>query len=197
MSDERVRELERRWRESGAWSDRLTWLHAERRAGRLAEDEAGLLEALDAGLPLERLALLAYLGVPAAGRVLGDEAVALATHLGDLGGMRVVLGDEVEDADVRAWAVGLARFAGAGRALELLTEVAAAQAGVYLDAHEVRYLREVCQDAAAELTRRKGHERTSATLRWWEVVRDGFGLQLPPILAAGAAALLGELGAAS
>lgn len=190
-----MRELERRWRESGVWSDRLTWLHAERRAGRLAGDEAGLVAALDAGLPLERLALLAYLGVPAAGRVLGEETVALATHLGDLGGMRVALGEEVEDADVRAWVAGLARFTDAGRALALLTGVAAAQAGVYLDPPDVRYLREVCEDAASELTRRKGHERTSATLRWWEVVRDGFGLQLPPILAAGAAPLLSELSA--
>lgn len=106
--DERARELERRWQESGAWSDRLAVLHARRRSGELGPDEHRLLAALDEGSPLPRLTLLAYLRVPAAGRLLGDERVALASHRGDLGAVRVVLGDPTERNDEVSWAQGLA-----------------------------------------------------------------------------------------
>lgn len=110
--DERARELERRWRESGAWTDHLAVLHAQRRAGELGPDEHRLLAAIDAGLPLDRLTLLAYLCVPAAGRLLEDELVALASHRGDLGAVRLVLGDPTTRIDEAAWAQGLSAWGG-------------------------------------------------------------------------------------
>lgn len=113
MSDERLRVLERRWRESGRLTDRLTWLSAQARAGRLAPDVRELVRALDeGGCALDRLALLAYLGVPAAGELLGDERVELASYLGDLGAVRVVLGEEHDREDEIAWAHGLAHWPG-------------------------------------------------------------------------------------
>lgn len=109
MADQRLRELERRWLESGALADRLAWLAARLRAAELAPDVAGLVAGLGGGsLQLQRVALLAYLRVPAASEVLGDEVVALASYLGDLGAVRVVLGDESDGFEQAAWARGLA-----------------------------------------------------------------------------------------
>ena len=56
MSDLRARELERRWRETGALEDRVAWLRQRMRGGEL---------------PLERLALAAAVGDAASGEVLG------------------------------------------------------------------------------------------------------------------------------
>lgn len=120
MADQRLRELERRWLESGAFSDRLSWLSARLRAGELAPDVAGLVAGLGAdALSLQRVALLAYLRVPAAVEVLGDEVVALASYLGDLGAVRVVLGDESDGFEQAAWARGLAWWGARDAALAL------------------------------------------------------------------------------
>lgn len=59
MSDERLRELQRRWQETGAVEDGAALLRARLRAGTLTP---------------ERLALLAHLGEPAASLALGDDA---------------------------------------------------------------------------------------------------------------------------
>jgi hypothetical protein len=56
VTDERLRALERRWRETGATDDEAQYLQARARAGEL-----------DA----ERLALLAHCGHPAAERIVG------------------------------------------------------------------------------------------------------------------------------
>lgn len=58
MSDARLRDLERAWRESGALEDELAWLGERVRAGDLAE---------------ERLRLAASFGHPAAVVLLGEE----------------------------------------------------------------------------------------------------------------------------
>jgi len=124
MSDARVRELERRWRDSGALADRLAWQRARLRAGELTAEAGALLEALAAGLPEERLVLLAYLADPAAVEVMGDLVVELASFLGGFEAARVVLGDPIDaEEEVLAWAGGLAHWGRetAGRALaELL-----------------------------------------------------------------------------
>jgi len=60
MSDERLRELERRWRDSGDPGDEARYLGARLRAG---------------GLERRALALAAFLGHPAARAVLSEEAV--------------------------------------------------------------------------------------------------------------------------
>ena len=120
MADQRLRELERRWRESGALDDRLAWLTARGRAGELAPGVAGLVAGLGGGsLPLQRVALLAYLRAPAAVEVLGDEVVALASYLGELGAVRVVLGDPTDAEEERGWAAGLAHWGARDAALAM------------------------------------------------------------------------------
>ena len=58
MSDERLRELERRWKETGSVEDEAAWLSERVRAGELTE---------------ERLRLAAALGQPAAVAASGSD----------------------------------------------------------------------------------------------------------------------------
>ena len=80
MSDLRARELERRWRETGALEDRVAWLRQRMRGGEL---------------PLERLALAAAVGDAASGVVLGwterPDPARLAGVLAELGWARCAL----------------------------------------------------------------------------------------------------------
>lgn len=111
MSDQRLRELERRWQATGSFADRMTWLAARARAGALSAEVRELWGRLERGeLSRERLSLLAYLAVPAAGEVLGDARVELASYLGELGAVRVVLGEPASVEDEAAWAAGLAHW---------------------------------------------------------------------------------------
>lgn len=68
MSEERLRELERRWRQSGAASDQAALLAERVRAGLL---------------PAARLRLAAALGQPAARLALGGDAPALLEQSGN------------------------------------------------------------------------------------------------------------------
>lgn len=71
MADDRLRALERRWKETGAAEDEAAWLREQVRHG---------------DLPAERLRLAAYLGHEPALRVAGDAGViAVGDWLGPLG----------------------------------------------------------------------------------------------------------------
>ena len=92
MSDERLRELERRWQETGADEDEAAYLLARLRAGEL---------------DVERLKLAAYCDYAAAQLALGDEAPPTPSDLDAWGRGMHVWGKE---ACVRA-VVALARVA--------------------------------------------------------------------------------------
>lgn len=127
MSDQRLRELERRFRESGRLADRLAWFNARARAGELAPEVRGVVRGLEEGaLAFEQLTLLAYLSVLAAKEVLGDDVAELALRLGGPGAVRVVRGESGTKEDARAWAAGLGQWEGktVAAALALVTRVA-------------------------------------------------------------------------
>lgn len=67
MSDERVRELERRWKETGTLEDEVAYLGERTRSG---------------DLPRARLVLAAQLDHPAARRLLGENCPALIQDVG-------------------------------------------------------------------------------------------------------------------
>jgi hypothetical protein len=109
VSDERLRELERRWRETGDDADERRWLEARVRAGDLDPLALELLAPIWAGrAPRWRLEVLAYAGDPLArGVVDEEELVARAAYLGDTDAVEVLLGEEVTWEQVHRWAVGL------------------------------------------------------------------------------------------
>lgn len=190
MSDDRLRELERAWRQGGSVGDEAAWLAERRRAGALHDE---LLEA--AGL----------LGHRAARVVLGREGVALPegeVTAADV--VRQVRPDPVERlADLTAVAAALAEavlpLLGdvegplARSALGALTAAltcpcahhdadlaaAAARLGEHLDAVEpvpgpstsrARWAAEVIQDAALIARRVEGAEQIAVAV-WWDARR--------------------------
>lgn len=102
MSDARLREAERRWREGGRLEDRLRWWSERARAGELPADAPALIEAVAAGrLRLDRLELAAYLGEARAQALALDGVLA---RVGDEAVRRVVEDDAGATLeDVLAW----------------------------------------------------------------------------------------------
>lgn len=91
VSDARLRELERRWRETRAHEDELAWLRARLRAGELGP---------------ERLGLAAWCGHRAAREALEDDPEELLA-------LRVPLwADDEGGAEAGSWAPALVRRAG-------------------------------------------------------------------------------------
>ncbi|MCO5165541.1 MAG: hypothetical protein M9894_04115 [Planctomycetes bacterium] len=131
MSDERLRELERRWRQGGRPDDRLRWWSARARAGDLPAG-ADLLVARVAGgaLAAERVELAAYLGDARARALALEEVVERVAYGGDPGAMRVVFdAPDLRLDDVLGWVGGLALWepGAVERALLAATRDAAAR----------------------------------------------------------------------
>lgn len=111
MSDDRRRELERRYRASGNPQDWAEWALARRRAGELGQEADAVIERIASGeLSRERVALAGYLGDPVALALDEHEVIRLASYLSaDLEIVPVVLG-EPEAGDLEAWVRGLAHW---------------------------------------------------------------------------------------
>ncbi|HBP20840.1 MAG TPA: hypothetical protein DEA08_23995 [Planctomycetes bacterium] len=111
MSDDRLRELERRYRASGNAEDWAAWALARRRAGELGADADPYIERIAAGqLTREQVALAGYLGDPAALALDEHEVLRVASYMSDeLEIVPVVLGDP-ERGDLEAWVRGLAHW---------------------------------------------------------------------------------------
>ena len=92
MSDQRLRELERRWRENGTDSDQAAWLLERVRAGLLTDD---------------RLALAAYAEHPAARLALEGQPPTRAGLSAWVRGLRRLEGEGLRDAAVRLVALVL------------------------------------------------------------------------------------------
>jgi len=112
VSDQRLRELERRFKETGepaAWG---AWLRARVRQGSLDAAAVPLAARIEAGaLARERVQLAGYLGDPLALALDEHDTIALAVCLGDDAAVRVAL-DDYYDGDVEGWLVGLAHWGG-------------------------------------------------------------------------------------
>ena len=92
MSDQRLRELERRWRENGTDADQAAWLLERVRAGLLTDD---------------RLALAAYADHPAARLALEGQPPPRAGLTAWIRGLRKLEGEGLRDAAVRLVALVL------------------------------------------------------------------------------------------
>src|SRR5262245_38434282 len=93
MGDLRLREAERRWRETGRLEDRLRWWSERARAGEVSPEAAALAHAVGAGrVTAERVELAAYLGDPRAQALALEEVVERVAHAGVDGVLDVVLG---------------------------------------------------------------------------------------------------------
>lgn len=111
MSDGRLRDAERRWRESGHLDDRVRWWSELARAGELPEGALAVVEAVAAGrLDLDRVQLAAYLGEPRAQALVLEDVVERVAFANEDGALRVVLGDPFTAADVVAWVSALRRW---------------------------------------------------------------------------------------
>ncbi|MBL4845364.1 MAG: hypothetical protein JKY65_07560 [Planctomycetes bacterium] len=110
---ERVRTLERAYRESGETGALLAWLRARHRAGEVGAEITPWLGALTEGtLEQSQVELAAYLGDPLARCLDEERVISLATYLSEeFELVPVVLGDSgLEDEAVRRWISGLARW---------------------------------------------------------------------------------------
>jgi hypothetical protein len=112
VSDERYRELERRFVAGHDAGAEAALLVERVRKGDLSRDAMPLIERLAAGtLTRQRLLLAAYLTDPLARAIVGDEVIELAAYLGDVQAARVVLLDEgLGDLELLGWLEGLATF---------------------------------------------------------------------------------------
>jgi hypothetical protein len=110
--DDRLREFERRSRATGSPEDHARFL-VERARHRAISAEGLLLAGrlLGGELSLESLELAAYAGHPPALEVVGDEIIELASFLGDVEAVRVVLRDEdLTWSELSAWVRVLGRW---------------------------------------------------------------------------------------
>lgn len=114
MSDARLREAERRWREGGRLDDRLRWWCERARAGDLPAGAEALVVAVSTGdLDTERIELAAYLGDERARALAGEEVVERVAYGGSDGALRVAVGEVgVHLDDVLDW-IGELRLWGA------------------------------------------------------------------------------------
>lgn len=113
MSDDELRALERRYKESGSRDDWVRWLRARVRAGALSLDAPPLLEGIEHGtLTRDHIQLAGYCGDPLALELDEHEIIARATQLGDLAAVRVVLSspEAVAQDDLLVWQRGLTRW---------------------------------------------------------------------------------------
>jgi hypothetical protein len=166
MSDARLRELERRWRETADPADERRYLSERVRRGELAGEALELMDPVWSGqVPRERLELLAYAGDPLAVDIRGDEIVELASYLADQAGVDVVLGSEVGFEELEAWSQGLYRW-GEEVLVEVLAVFLAARLGPLAaqappdpadydgyEIHDALYDHERLQDALGEAAR--------------------------------------------
>lgn len=131
MSDERLRELERRWRQGGRPDDRLRWWTARARAADLPPGaEALVARVADGALAPDRVELAAYLGDPRARALALEEVVERVAYGGEPGAMRVVFDEpDLRLDDVLEWIAGLAQWepGAVERALLAATRDAAAR----------------------------------------------------------------------
>lgn len=111
MSDDRLRDLERRYRASGNPEDWAAWALGRRRAGELGEGADAYIERIAAGeLTRDQIALAGYLGDPTALALDEHEVLRIASYLSkELEIVPVVLGDP-EGGDLEAWVRGLAHW---------------------------------------------------------------------------------------
>lgn len=111
MTDQRVRETERRWRASGAATDRVAWLQERLRAGDLRPGAARHVDALAAGRvepgDLERRALL---GDADAWAVVEDELEPRLRAAGDAAAVALAAGAPPGWDDLLAWAACASRL---------------------------------------------------------------------------------------
>lgn len=121
MSDERLRELERRWRESGDDADERAYLAERVRRGGLDGRALLLMEAVwEKTASREDLEVLAYAGDPLAYGVVGDRIIEVAVWKADNAAVHVTTGGaDVEWDDMAEWAVGLAHWRERGAILGL------------------------------------------------------------------------------
>jgi hypothetical protein len=146
--DERLREAERRWRESGLVEDRLAWWTARARSGDLEPDAASLVELATAGrVTPDTVELLAYLGDPR-GRALAQEEM-IERVAADDAALRVALDEDLSFPGVAAWIHALRRWD-----RRLVPRALCAAAGAIVDAL-----------AALDL---EAHGREQEDLVWWE-----------------------------
>lgn len=104
MSDARLREAERRWREGGRLDDRLRWWSERARTGDLPAGAEALVLAVATGdLDAERIELAAYLGDERARALAGEEVVDRVASGGKDGALRVALDERVQLDDVLDW----------------------------------------------------------------------------------------------
>lgn len=106
MSDARLREAERRWREGGRLDDRLRWWSERARAGDLPAGAEALVVAVSTGdLDPDRVELAAYLGDERARALAGEEVVERVAYGGSEGALRVAHDDapELRLDDVLDW----------------------------------------------------------------------------------------------
>lgn len=106
MTDARLRDAERRWREGGRLEERLAWWSLRARSGELPPEGQALVMAVAEGrLDAGRVELAAYLGDPAAQALAMDEVTARVSAVaGSEGVLRVVAGrTDVRIDEVLAW----------------------------------------------------------------------------------------------
>ncbi len=105
MTDARLREAERRWREGGRLEERLAWWSARLRAGELPPAAAALVVAVSEGrLDAARVELAAYLGDPAAQALAHEQVVERLAYGGAEALLRVVSGEpDLGLEEVLAW----------------------------------------------------------------------------------------------
>jgi hypothetical protein len=95
VSDARLREAERRWREGGRLDDRLRWWSERARAGDLPAGAEALVVAVSTGdLDPDRVELAAYLGDERARALAVEEVVERVAYGGSDGALRVALDED-------------------------------------------------------------------------------------------------------
>lgn len=186
MSDERLRELERRWRQGGRPDDRLRWWTARARAGDLPPGaEALVARVVDGALTPARVELAAYLGDPRARALALEEVVERVAYGGEPGAMKVVFDEpDLRLDDVLEWIAGLAQWEpGAPRpnalGRGLLATTRAGVDGV----------------ASLDLSRLEDEEPWVHDVREWR--RERFMSAVPPALDAAAQWLDGQVDVAA
>lgn len=112
MTDERLRDDERRARVTGDPVAECRWWVERARSGQLTHPDAvALVERMARGeLDRERLALAAYAGHVGALALVEAETMTYAASVGDPEAVRLVHGDDVGYAGLGAWVAGLARW---------------------------------------------------------------------------------------